>query len=413
MKSRIKVIKKICDIIYEALIFTLLGNFFQSVFFKKPISPLIGAAILVLFGFSTFWSKYAHNYFDLFFVQMLFNALVFAIPIDIFSKVMLYLLGFVQIIKSYYYVKRKRHDKRIESSPWVVVGFFLVCYAYGSYLHNQILVIESCVMIILLLILFFVRLYMQGLMDYIEVNKNNTNIPLNRVVSTNNMVLCFILLGFGLLMIIAKIIGIDEIAKLILELLRYVIILVGGAFVKVFNFIVNVLAIITKDSKFKNRVIQPPEMTEKYVKPAWVDIVDAGIKIVCAAILIYILFKFIRKLINVLMIKIKKINPEDIVEKADSVDFNEKEKKNIFGVIKEYMSSSSKVRRFYKFKIMRYKEKICLKSTMNCTEIENKLIEEEICDISEMNDIYKQVRYGGVLPSKEMVKRMDKLAKES
>lgn len=75
-------------------------------------------------------------------------------------------------------------------------------------------------------------------------------------------------------------------------------------------------------------------------------------------------------------------------------------------------SNEEKIRKYYKFRILKERYDLRFKPDLTPREIQEELLLKEVADVSEITELYTAVRYGNCMPDKAMVKKASRLSKE-
>ena len=96
------------------------------------------------------------------------------------------------------------------------------------------------------------------------------------------------------------------------------------------------------------------------------------------------------------------------VKKKEKTEFEKR--KGIFNVL---FSPEERARRMYRTHILRYRYDIRLKETKTCQDICHDIKSETGEDVSELTEIYSEIRYGETKVNKDVIKKISSLTTNS
>jgi hypothetical protein len=395
-------LRTVLGLINDVLFSTMVIYFFQTVFFKAEIGIITPLVMLAVFAISEVCAEKCTNIFFLCIPQLIVCVLLGFIPVDAGSRTVLCAAAFVKMASSVSYVKNGMKPRKIDEAPWITVLVALVIYGFGYFLKIDGLNISAYVLLLLMLILFFVRLYLQGLNGYVSSAKEAKGLPLSRIVSVNNVMIAGILAFFLVLTALSGLFDFDFTGKYILSGIKYVVLGIIYGIDKLVKFLIRLVA---KDGDITVEYGQADVTYEAMSDNFEIldDILGVAVELFILVGCIYLAYLFIRRLVKNFMVK--HLVTADVVESADR---DEVKDIRIKRKVREKQAASLNVRlrKTYRQGVKRYGDEINLKSTDTCGDIEEK-ISKQNADISTATKLYEQVRYGEVQADRKMLREMD------
>jgi hypothetical protein len=411
MTGRIERLRRVLSLLYDVLFATLAVYFCQGVFFKADINIIPFFILLAAFIISEICAEKCSNIFTLGIPQLAVCAGICFLPLDAGSRTVLCMLAFVRLISSVTYVKNGMKPRKLDEAPWVTVLAVLVIYGIGSYLKINRLVNSAYFMLVALLVIFFVRLYLQGLNGYVSSAKDVSGLTLSKIVSVNNVMIAGIILAFLVLVAISGLFDFSAVGGFILNCLKFIAVMIFYGLRFVVKFVVNLM-------------FGDDDVTVEFEQADWDTVTEAnnaGIIddifgfLVEAAILVglvYLVYSAVKRFIRSFMIK--RIAVTDVVEAADRDETEDlgSRKKTGGNMLRRDESMTARFRKLYRRSVKKHADVIGLKNTCTCGDIEEKLSGESGMDISEATRLYQQVRYGEAQVDRKMLKDIGSALKE-
>lgn len=147
----------------------------------------------------------------------------------------------------------------------------------------------------------------------------------------------------------------------------------------------------------------PPEQVT-----GWGVILELLLMAVFIGGIVFLFYRLLRRLIKLLL---KPRSYEgDIIETAEKEKTVIKQKSYERIRLPRPLTLTEKARRYYRLRIMKYKDDILLNSQRTCRDIENEIRQKAIDDVDEMTELYSEIRYGAGQMDKKMLKKMKELA---
>ncbi len=391
--------------LYETLFSTLLVSFFEIIVIKTSPVFTDGVIVFTMFIFSYIVRNISKRNIYNFIFHVIFGVSICAMMYDT-EQLWLYMALLVYLfLASLEYVGRGRKLKPLDDMPWPTFLMNFICYLFGWYTKNELLMGLAVAVTICLLIIYYIMTYLEGLKIYVESTKDVQGLPLNKVVARNNVIVLTIIAILIVGIYVGLNVDFSTIANVIKNVFMSVLKLVGSLFMLFFLF----LESMVKTGEFSGAVGDgnSAKETNEYIDKA-VDsleiILYAGVFLVS----VFFAWKLIKFIIKKLLAKTG--HQEDIVEVAESVkDNNVTGKKHKF--FKGKLTAEDKARKYYKQAIERYKYSIRLSNTKTCRDIQKDIQGEGLGDVSELTQVYADIRYGQVIPDKKMLKKMSILSK--
>lgn len=406
MKHKLEIWRKILLLTYESLFTVLLAYFVEMILVKESPNPATIIIVPCMYIASYFIRDRAVNYGLIVMFHMLLAGIIALLPISIGLKGIIFTIVIYQIFEALFYARRGAMLRQVNDIPWPTFLACLVIYFYGQFTNSTEIMFVSNLIPILLLFVYLLMVYTEGLLRYIESTKDVSGIPLKNIISTNSFIVIAIL-GFLLVaLLFGRILNLDRaLIKLgagiiiILKMLLYVVKYLLTMFGKLFSSGKN------NNENFEIGGDQPVD----YIN-TMNSFGEAILKLLIILLAIYIVYKIAAKIIKMLMAS--RTYSDDILEKAE-VKRNSLSAQNIRKrIFKIRLSREEKARRYYRLRILRYKYDISLKRDKTCTELESEIAKQELGDVSEITALYSDIRYGNRAVDKNILREMNRLSRK-
>lgn len=392
----------ILRMLYEFVFVFLILNFLAILVWNETPGLFAAAFLFLLYAASFAMREWIPTHLLLLFLHLLLLGGLYFLPFP--GRMGMILMG-IQVyltISALVYSHRGAVIKPLGDIPW---PSFLVCcliYILSIAAHQPILMRRTYIVTMLLLILYYLMLYVEGLTKYMDTARDVSGLPLKRMVHTNTRIIGIIvlILVFGLSM--GYIFGTDEITEFLF--------VVCGAIVqwlfRVIGFLLSKLQMLLGMTEADISIIDgdfvPPEEVT-----GWGLILELLLMAVFAVGMVFLFYRLLRKLIKLLL---KSRSYEgDIIETAEKEKTMIKEKSHGRIRFRHSLTLEEKARRYYKIRIMKHKDEILLTGQSTCRDIMDEIRKKGIDDVEEITEAYAEIRYGAGAVDKKKLKRMKEL----
>ncbi len=408
MRVRVELSRKIFRLIYEMLFSILLIQFVHVVVLRYEMNQVAVLGLIAMWIISYVVRNTITNYGINIVIHIAQTVIIWLMPISIGSKFILTIVAFNLLFNAIGYIIKGCKLKPIDDFPWPTFVFSFIVYIYGKGLDNGTLVTLSYIIPVILLMLYYVMVYLDGVIEYLESTKDVSGLPLKRIIGTNTALVGIILFITVLAICIGRFIDFRAIINAVYNSIIYIIKLVAVGLKFIFKFIILVLSGNGEGAIESAQNVVLPDAGEYTGTGNITD--QLVLKIFFFGVLLYISYKLILNLIK--RLSASRVYQGDIVEKVETNKRNNNikiipKRKKLFP-----MSNEEKVRKAYRYRILREKYDVKLSGDKTCRDIEKELSDNDLGDVSEITNIYSSVRYGKVSPDRKMVKRINRLSKQ-
>ncbi len=392
--------------LYDALFMTLVLIFITVVFLKVQPPLMVYLIVMIEYIYSYIVRDYAPSNLWMLILHLILCGIIAPVKIYIGIKVLLIILMLHLVGESFVYSRNGYKLKPLDDMPWPTFLIAIIIYTYGFFMHESIMTKGAYFIPVILLVLYYVMIYVEGLRTYINATKDVSGLPLKRIISTNTMIVFMIILFLILGIALGDILELDEALKE-----------AGKGVIAVFKLVVMIFATVWKiiasffsygGGSSTTAVIMDNKPVREYAEEigSSFEFVLKGGLILLAT---YLVYKIIIKIIKRLVLKRKLTT--DIIEAAEVVykDTNNNLTRKKFSRLR--LTPEEKIRKYYKLKILKYKHHINLSKQKTVEEIREEIKNNELDNIDEITEIYSNIRYGEIYPDKNMVKKMNRLTK--
>ena len=402
MRPKLELTRTMLRLLYEWLFSILLAYFFLIIFMKKTPYEYIELLLLGIYAVSYITRRLAPNNFVAFLIHLICGVALFFIPIPRSDAVVAACILFYQLWESFIFI---RTDKLLilNDVPWPTLLISIIIYAYGYFTKSSLITTRAYIIPIILIIIYFLIVYLDGMNKYIESTKDVTGLPISRIIKTNSAVVFVIILLLITGIALGEWLGLDaalyKLGRGILSVIGMIVLIIRIIWRVIYLFFSN-----TSDGEVTPEGNDFGEIAGIYAR----EIRDSSefiFKLIAALFIIYIVYKVTAWFIKLLMRK-RQLNG-DVVEKADvrsrSVTNYDRLNRKGSGSSKE-----EKLRKLYRDSIIFYRYDIRLSQDKTPQEIADELYDKEIADVNEITEIYRNVRYGGEKVTRDMLRAFRK-----
>lgn len=393
----------ILRMLYEAVFVALILYSFIILFLHEIPGFFVIASLLLLYVLSFGIREWISTHMGILFIHLGLMGVLFVLPFPGRQGLVLIGLQVYLTISALNYSRKGAVIKPISDVPWP--SFLVCCFIYILSLvsHQSFLMKITYIVTILLLLIYYLMLYVEGLTKYMDTTKDVSGLPLKRMVQTNTRIVSIIILVLVLGLFMGYIFGTDEITDALLAVCRTIVQYLFG----IIWFILNKLGEL-----FGERYMDWDYIEGDFASPekvtGWGLVLEILLMAVFIGAMVFLFYRLLRKLIK-LLLKPRSYE-EDIIETAEKEKTVTKEKSHGRINFPRPLTLEEKARRYYKLRIMKHKDEISLNSQSTCRDIENEVRQKGFDDVSEMTEFYSQIRYGAEGTNKKMLKRMKELA---
>lgn len=406
MTHRLVFLKKVFLLIYDLLFTFLTLLFLHNIFLSHRIGYIIFFPTMLIFVLSYIIREKMRNYgFIIFFHIIMFLAIYITSWWNI-TKVIFFVIIAILTVLSCKYVYRGKRMTKLNGLPLASFLFCIIYYLFAFFLKKNDFFDDVYIITIIMLFVYMINVYIDGLGGYIDNTRDVTGVPLSQIIKINTIYVGFIVLFVGVSILFLYFVDI-----------RWIFTSISGFFIWIFKVLFYAFLIISavikmflKDEDASGKVNDYIEQM-KMQAPANSSMLDTILlMILFTTLLLIVLYKVLKKIIKVILSK--GIIGDDLVEKADvSIPDNKNDNLNrsLFGL---RLTMEEKARKLYRYRIKRYKNDIRLDDYVTSKEIMASIEENNLGDVRDISHLYSDIRYGNLTVDKKILKNMNKLYKQ-
>ncbi|MBR3833687.1 MAG: hypothetical protein IKJ73_05175 [Lachnospiraceae bacterium] len=405
MKSRIELFGKITRTIFELLFVMLLTIFFENVLLKQEVSWINRAILVVLYLVSFVVKNVARMRIVALVVHVVLGASMFLTPIDNVSRWMFVVILCYLMFSSMEYIGQRNKLKPLEDPPWPSFFIIVIMYLFGIYTKSYTFMNSTYIFALLMMVTYYLMTYLDGLKKYVNSTKEVEETHLKKVIKRNNVIVFWITL--------LLVVGMVVVCLLDYSMIEAVLKKVGTEVLRVFASVFMIFALLF-DNVIKESSGRPDAFNvdainsmKGHAKVA-LDSSIIFLYIACGLIALIVVKNLLKFVIKLLFARNK--SQDDIVEIAEDIEYaiEETPKKKIF----KRLTVKEKIRKKYKDYIEKFKYDIRLSNTRTCRDIADEIKECELGSPEEITQLYAEIRYGNAVADKNMLKRINTLARK-
>ena len=334
--------------------------------------------------------------------------LVFAVLIGYFVDGLIYIRGNYII-------------KRVFEAPWPCMIFGVITIALGYHLGNVPLQRVGYYMPVLIIFIFLVSLYIDGLEEYLNGARRVSGAPMKQIISVNSLIVTGIITVFVVTIVLGNLLRFDVVLKDVLISLLPILKILVAIIAFVLKFIFSIL--FGGDTSVTRPQMSLPEDGEENALGKILDLLFITVIIIVSVFLIILFFRWLIRLL------LSRQRRRDDVTEELKVKRKMKNKKERF-VREDKLKGSTPdmvARRLYKNRVLSFRRYFTPERYSTTKDIKGLIIErpalnkkyfgkvpEKKSEIDEENlelltEMYEEVRYGEKMPDDSFLKRMKKI----
>lgn len=406
MKSKVKKLRVILSLLYDSIFASLIVCFLEVLFIKEAPDLFLIPVCVALFLLSYIFRELAPGNLSMILSHGVLLGLIYVLPFALNIRVLLTGVGGYLIVSACFYIKRGYKAAPIIDLPWPSFLIAIFIYLCSIWVKDDVLKLLAYVIPIGMLILYYFITYLEGIASYLDATNDVSGIPLKKIIQSNStLVFAIIAILLGGLLLGRLLIRYDianEVGRFVLKVIYQVV----YAVMYVYFYFLRLL-------KIDSVSYQMPEVTAFSAagNGEGFSLLNSLIYLAFLLFTGWFLLKLLRRLVRFLL---KKRQPKtDQVETLlpGRIDTVKKEKKQGRG--KEPMTLNHRLRRLYKQKILRYKNRDLLGADKSCHDIERLVELSSGENVHALTQLYARCRYGADETTTEDVKQMKKLCKRN
>ncbi len=403
MKHKIRFFSNACGMLYEWLCCSLAFAFAEVVFLKQEPHFSLAGVTLVMFLYSYILREKADRYFWLFAGHVILRVPIFLIPVSSETQWFYFLIPCYLFFASLHY-KRGSFKNRTDDIPWPSFLLCLTIYLVSGYLKERGLQMDAYITTLLLLFLYLVLVYLDGMQQYLDASKYVSGMPVGQILSVNTCMVGVIIACLMLGLAAGTIFDLKRLVQLFFDAILAVVRVIGMGIGAFFNF-------VSLWFRGGNTDVGEHREFEDSDMPASVQSVGQTLEpvlyvgLICLGV--FVMYKISVRFVRFLMTR--RNNSGDLVEMI-AVKKEKKERKEAGSKKRLFLTKKQRARKYYKDCIERYRYDIALLPSATTGEIRTELLDKDISDVREITAYYEKLRYGGVDVDRQMLVKMRELS---
>lgn len=403
MTRKIVFVRKLMDLIFGCLFSWLFVMFSTIVLFRGEPKAFFVPCVIWIYVTAYIIRELATAAITILFAHAAVLVPFYFLNIEGRFIIIFAIISFVLFCEGYSYIRAGKILKPVGEVPWYIFLFCFIFFLYGVYMKSEQLKNASYIVVVLLIITYLINLYVDGLGKYLSAAKNVSGIPLKNIAKTNSLIVGLIMLFLVIAIAVVNAHDWQNLVDIIVNGIVSVIKLIGFGILFVFNIIK--MFLMRMPASQINDMIGEEMQANNYAEHG--QAIFDLLKFLFVAAMAFFLLMLLIKSVGRLFIRYNRLS--DIVEDAP-VKNKEKittEKRN--GIFSVLFSPEEKVRRMYRAHILGYRYDVKLKETKTCGDICCDIYNETGDDVSELTEIYSEIRYGEKKADRNVIKKISSL----
>lgn len=408
MSRKLDFLRSLLRMLFQFVFVLILMHVYFVSYVNLPFAPEWIGTILFYFLVGYAFDFFCKNIIlkILLHIGMIVSAIALPYIIEIKLFMLAVVLGVtVTTVCRSTFVKKKEENNKTQI-PVAYILFIVILNMYSYYQGNSALIRTCNLLPIIMLFIFLLQVYLDGLKNYINLTNAFSGVPIKRIIVTNSTFVGGIICALLVMVIALNVFGVDGSSMPIWRGLGAAALLLFFGVIYLYGSFVNKFTDSTKDGFVYGKA---EDLFKDEGSNKLGEVLEMLLFVGIIIGVIYVLYKMITLFAKLFLMQ--KQNFEDSIERADALT-DVAEKRSVSD--KKYKSQSSaeeKVRRLYKNHIMKRRHFLYPSEYKTARDYEKETQEQELGDISAMTNLYTSVRYGNGTVDKETVKEMKELLK--
>lgn len=403
MTRKIVFVRKLMDLIFGCLFSWLFVMFSTIVLFRGEPKAFFVPCVIWIYVTAYIIRELATAAITILFAHAAVLVPFYFLNIEGRFIIIFAMISFVLFCEGYRYIRAGKILKPVGEVPWYIFLFCFIFFLYGVYMKSEQLKNASYIVVVLLIITYLINLYVDGLGKYLSAAKNVSGIPLKNIAKTNSLIVGLIMLFLVIAIAVVNAHDWQNLVDIIVNGIVSVIKLIGFGILFVFNIIK--MFLMRMPASQINDMIGEEMQANNYAEHG--QAIFDLLKFLFVAAMAFFLLMLLIKSVGRLFIRYNRLS--DIVEDApvkNKEKITTEKRKGIFSVL---FSPEEKVRRMYRAHILGYRYDVKLKETKTCGDICRDIYNETGDDVSELTEIYSEIRYGEKKADRNVIKKISSL----
>ena len=390
MEHKVGVIRKILRYIYDLVLSGMLLMAATLLVDKEytAVKSLVVMAVLTLVSYIV------REFVGRIWLQSLLHTAMAAtaclIPGEITAKVMLVIITGRLFTETFLFITRDFKVGLLTEIPWPDMTIAFILTGFGYYVKDNRVINVVLISTVLMLIIYFIIVYTDGISSYLAKTRYVEGLPAINIIKTNTIIVAAIVILTFVIIILCIDLGMgDMVHTIVMFIARLMIILLAVALI---ILLAPLVMLLVATGAFPNLAGMGSAIDDQIRER---NIIDRIIEVMATAVVIiffsYVLFRFARYLMKLLMIRrIPKTDRIEFLGKAEQSDRVIKRKKSDA----DDSFVDSVVRRRYKRTVRKYRRYFVPEEYDTTGDIKKRILSESHDDISGITSRYENARYG-------------------
>lgn len=408
MKYNLTLLKNIGRLINTACVYLILFSVFLTIYNGKIVYPLYLLGIPVILISYLLIERYCYHPIPYVLLHAVFLAPILMIHFPVVTYRYLYLVVFIAENIHGILIWKQNVEKPYKEAPWalyIVIGtIYIIVTAYHMTDLSNMIYAAS----IILLIVHFFRLSLEGLGNTLIKTQNATSVPTNRIIATSFAMIIFISLGFSVTAIFVRIFHLEQSMYALGDFLMKII----KVFIHLIMYVIAAIRLLlSEESQLEEEEPMEEGLLESLNELQEPSLLAQILQTICVVafwlIVIYLLYRALSYLIRLFFNRYAK--DSDIIVTLHSYKDHTKsktEKHSVLEKLKEILRTDNamKLRHAYRLKVKTYPPELYSKSNTP-KEIADNILTKCDEDINELTNLYEKARYSNEEITIEEVKQ--------
>lgn len=389
MEHKLLLIRKLLRLTYDMLFTTIIVCTMSHVMDKKYPDPI---CFILLFLFNVI-SYIIRDLSGRMWISALLHVMYVVLGVifvpSVICKVALSIVSGILLFGNVMYLSKGMKLSEFIDTPWVQVSVCLVLTAIAFYAKDLRAVNLIFILTVAMVIVYLITLYTDGMNRYLSRTQHVEGLPIESIMRTNSLIVAGTIVVILLIVLMGIGLGAGQFMSL---LVRYTLTAVIAIVLIAITILLLPLIYLLFKTGNLGRLLMPINQVANALteENRILMIIERILGIFLLILLSYLVFKGIRKLIEVLMIKrMPETDSIEYIDKKTASNVIERKGADGRNSLKE-----NRIRRKYRKTVLKYRRYYLPDSFATTEDIKTRLADEAGADLTHITDEYESVRYG-------------------
>lgn len=294
------------------------------------------------------------------------------------------------------------------SEPWPPILAGVLIYFASLGLHLDVLANVSYAGVALLLAIYVLIRYVQGLKRYMTQSTEVSERSIRNIAIVNGRT---VLILSGIMLLLMGACRFLDLSGLVNVLAAFCVKGIQTLFGAIMVIWVFVLTLLTRGGAAATSLDYQDTLNEYYQNSVkGYDVFTVILRIFLVCLLIILLLRLVWRIMGFLLKP--RTYAGDVIETVAGEEKKEQKEKTISPGFMRKLTDEERARNLYKREVLRYKNEIVLDKRSTCEDIRREIMEQTTGNVDELSAVYEEIRYGTTETDGAVLRRIKTIIKK-